>query len=287
MIPRILHRVWLGTDPVPALLDYYERSWRIHHPAWDIRLWRDDTLPPLGCRDVFERATGFKTKYDVVRLELLRQFGGVIIDMDVEAIRPLDPLLEGVEAFAGRLGRTHVGNQVLGAAPCHPFFERAVARLGATVGVARTSSKEAGKDLLEAVLAEAPEALTVFPSETFYYQPSFDPPRRPDDFPQVYAGHHELAVYVSALPPGTLQHRLTRLMREVDGLQAAMRGGDGDGAAARERVRRAERRLNDAIAQHEQWYKAHLRQVSAEQEQAAARLRALEERLGRGGLDRR
>jgi hypothetical protein len=288
MIPRIVHRVWLGAEPMPPVLEYYEQSWRRHHPGWDIRLWRDETLPPLACQALYELATGFKTKYDIVRLELLRQLGGVIVDMDVEAVRPLDPLLQGVHAFAGRLGRTHIGNQVLGAVPRHPFFERAVARLDATVGVARTSSKAAGKSLLETVLAEAPEAVTLFPPETFYYQPSFDPPKRPDDFPHVYAVHHELATYVSPLPPGTLQLRLARLAREVDSLPVAP--GVGDGGAARERVLRAERRLRDAIEQHEQWYRTHLHQVAAEREQVAARQRDLEARLTeleRGGLSRR
>jgi hypothetical protein len=168
---------------------------------------------------------------------------------------------------------------VLGGVARHLFFERAVARLSATVGVGRTSSKEAGKDFLQSVLAEDPRGVTIFPSETFYYEPSFEPPRRPADFPDVYAVHHSLAIYVSCLPAGTFDHRFTKFAREVARLQALIAGEPP--AELQQRLQRAERRLRDAFAQHDQWYHAHLRQIEAEREQAAAKLHEMAERVAR------
>jgi hypothetical protein len=275
VIPRIVHWLWLGPDAVPDIFRHYTESWRTHHPGWEMRMWRDDSLPPLSCQAEYDQTTGFKKRYDIARLEILRQFGGVIVDMDVEAIRPLDPLLGGVTAFVGRISDKHVGNQVLGAVPGHPFFERAVAQLRAATG-GGTASEVAGKDFLRRLLETHPDGVTVFPPETFYYQPSFDPPRRPDAFPGVYAVHHELASYAEMPPADTLELRFAAFVKEVNTAHGAALTAD-----AQARVDRAERRVSRAIATQERAYRAKLRQLEAEREQAEARLREVQERLTR------
>jgi hypothetical protein len=214
LIPRVVHQVWLGSKPVPRILERYAETWREHHPDWQLRLWRDETLPPLSCQAAYEQVGDWglgpgesiapealaletwRARYDIIRLEILRQFGGVIVDMDMEAIRPLDPLLTGVTAFVGLATRARrIGNQVLGAVPGHPFFEYAVQQLNATVGVASTASQTAGNGFLTRLMAERPEGVTVFPRETFYSPLTIEPPRRPDDFPKIYAVHHHLESY--------------------------------------------------------------------------------------------
>jgi mannosyltransferase OCH1-like enzyme len=151
----VIHCIWLGSKTIPEIFWPCVESWVRHHPDWKVQLWRDDTLPPLSCQAEFERAKNFKAKYDIVRLELLRQLGGVIIDMDMEAIRPIDPLLEEVVAFAGHKGpyRKRIGTQVLGAVPHHPFFEQVVERLRETVGVESNSSRRSGPAFLGRAVA--------------------------------------------------------------------------------------------------------------------------------------
>jgi hypothetical protein len=278
LIPRVVHRLWLGPNPIPPIFEYYEDSWRKHHPTWELRLWRDDTLPVLSCQAQWEQQ-GLKRRIDIAKLEILRQCGGLFIDMDVEAIRPLDPLLPGVTAFLGRYVRDHVGQQVLGAVPRHPFFERAVERLASSIGVAGSTSKVAGKAFLENLLRDHPEGVTVFPRETFYYEPSFEPPRRPHDFPHVYTVHHELASYVAALPPGTLQRRLDKLMKHVV-------DGAGLGGEALARVEHAAYSLRKGFVEHDVSSRATLRRREAEREraevllqEARARIAELESRL--------
>lgn len=277
LIPRVIHRIWLGGGAMPDILRYYEESWRKHHPRWEMRVWRDEDLAELSCHAVDGAEPGFKRRVDIVRLEILRQAGGVVIDPDVEAIRPLDPLLPGVQAFVGRIRGRHIGNQVLGAAPGHPFFERAVAQLAARPGGSKTtSSKLAGKAFLTDLLADCPEAVTVFPPETFYYEPSFDPPRRPDDFPNVYAVHHALAGYVAVSPLAALDVRFKKFRRAVKTLLA-------DAPPRMEfvdaRLEEAEFRLRRGVEKHDRGFRAELRRVVAEREQALGRLRDAEREL--------
>jgi hypothetical protein len=244
LIPRIIHRVWLGPEPIPSLFERYAESWRAHHPDWELRLWRDETLPALSCQAEFNAAANWnlghgeaiptdvlaletwRIRYDIVRLEILRQFGGVIVDMDVEAIRPLDPLLGGVSAFAGRATRARrIGNQVLGAIPRHPFFEFAVRELRSSIAQARTGGQSAGNGFLTRLLEERPEGVTVFPRDTFYSTPTVEPLRRPDDFPAIFAVHHHLESYRTGPEAAItrLERRLHEAQREIEALEADQR----------------------------------------------------------------
>ncbi len=259
-IPHVVHWLWLGTDAVPRIFEQYADRWRVHHPAWQTRLWRDDTLPALGCQELLAGATGFKRRYDIVRLEILRQHGGVIVDMDVEPIRPLDPLLHGVSAFVGRIGDRHIGNQVLGATPGHPFIEHAVQGLRSHANLGGNSSEAAGKAFLKGVLEQYPHGVTVFPARTFYYEPSFEPPRRPDDFPDVYAVHHQLESYAAGVDEGAVQRRLDVFLRQFRNATQTVDQAE------------AERRLRRAIARHDDGHRAQLRAATAEVEQAGVRL---------------
>lgn len=259
-IPHVVHWLWLGTNPVPRIFEQYAERWRILHPAWQTRLWRDDTLSQLDGHDVLESATGFKRRYDMVRLEILRQHGGVIVDMDVEPIRPLDPLLQGVTAFVGRIGDKHIGNQVLGATPRHPFFERAVQGLRSNAEVGRNSSDIAGKSFLKRLLDQHPEGVTVFPARAFYYEPSFEPPRRPDDFPDVYTVHHQLESYIAGVNEDALQRRLEVFLRQYKDATQTVDQAE------------AERRLKRAVSRHDDGHRAQLRAANAEIEQAGVRL---------------
>jgi hypothetical protein len=216
-IPRVIHCIWLGAKTIPDFFSPCLESWKGHHPDWELQLWRDDTLPPLSCLAEFERATDFKTKYDIVRYELLRQLGGVIIDMDMEAIRAIDPLLEDVVAFAGHRGRdrNRIGTQVLGAVPHHPFVEQVVERLRETVGVESKLSLQAGTAFLGHAVAEYGGGdLTIFPSETFYSPLTIEPPLRPDAFPEIYAVHHHFGSYGAG--PDARVSNLQRRLRDAE-----------------------------------------------------------------------
>jgi hypothetical protein len=223
LLPKVINRVWLGPDPVPAVFERYAETWRRHHPGWEVKLWRDGDLPPLSCREAFDRVESFKVKYDIVRLELLRQQGGVVMDLDVEALRPIDPLLDGVEAFVGQAtfsGR--IGNQVLGAIPNHPLWEHAVRRLSDTVGVAPTASQQAGPAFVSRMVREKPKGVHILPRDTFYSPLTIEPPERPQDFPQIYAVHHSTESYREGEEGEIirLQRRLRDAQKEIHRLTA-------------------------------------------------------------------
>lgn len=153
-IPRTLHYVWLGKNKLHPLMVEWQQKWTSLHPDWRVCTWREhDDLPHhmlvsdgqiVECRvpDYLAACPSYAKRSDVWRYEILEQIGGVYLDTDFEPVRPVDPLLERVEAFAGlvetRYGwsdadpagkvKLEVGCSIMGAVPHHPFLVELVRR---------------------------------------------------------------------------------------------------------------------------------------------------------------
>jgi hypothetical protein len=111
--------------------------------------------------------------------------------------------------------------------PNHPFFEKAVDRLGSTVGSAPTPSQEAGPGYLTKLVQEDPMDLAILPRETFYSALTIDPPQRPADFPSIFAVHHHLESYRGDDPDvvrDVLGRRLHEAQIEIERLQNELAG---------------------------------------------------------------
>ena len=87
-----------GKDAVPIKYAAARATWPALHPDWEIRVWDEADLVALVtgtpwetalrlCRRLIQRA-------DVLRCAVLERFGGVYADMDMYALKSLDPLLQ-------------------------------------------------------------------------------------------------------------------------------------------------------------------------------------------------
>lgn len=142
-IPRILHQTW-KTDAMPAKHAEQLASWRRFHPHWHFEFWDDHRSRALlgrhfpGYATAFNEMSGIK-RADVARIAALHEFGGVYADIDVEASRSFDELLDAAaDVHAGvllgeenavhavllerRLTVRLVSNAVMASAPGHPFW---------------------------------------------------------------------------------------------------------------------------------------------------------------------
>jgi len=122
-IPKILHHVWLGPNSIPDNLKKCLNTCYVEHLSWKHMFWTDDNLPDITLfREEYNMDNNYARKSDIVRLVALYQYGGVYLDMDVEAIKPIDDLLTGhrfvVATEAGKTDRkdireTHINNAVI------------------------------------------------------------------------------------------------------------------------------------------------------------------------------
>lgn len=197
MIPRVLHQIWVG-GPVPPWLAEMRQTWLELHPSpgWEHILWTDDDLPPITHGALYDDppcppATHGQMRADLLRYDILFRYGGVYVDLDFEAQRPIDELLAGIDCFAAwETDDVWIGNAILGSTPGHPFLAELIAGVPASVEAHRGQRP---------VLSTGPQYLTpiakrhdvrLFPASMFYpYR--WDQLERGDElFPDAYAIHH-------------------------------------------------------------------------------------------------
>lgn len=112
MIPKIIHYIWFGGNPIPELLEKCINSWKKIMPDYDIIKWDElnfDIQQYKFIRDAYEKRM-YAFASDMARYIILYDNGGIFLDCDVEVLKPFDPLLSNKVFFANAVG---VGGQML------------------------------------------------------------------------------------------------------------------------------------------------------------------------------
>jgi len=142
-IPRVIHQTW-KSERIPAQWEPLCDTWRSLNPQWGYRLWTDKDNAEFIAEHyswflpVYEGYDQAIKRADAVRYFIMHHHGGVYVDLDFEALRPLDNLLTGEELVLGWEPEAHVvkdpavrsrrftsilGNAFLASRPGHPFWE--------------------------------------------------------------------------------------------------------------------------------------------------------------------
>lgn len=88
IIPKILHFLWLNGE-LPLTYIKLIDKWIELHPTWEFKIWTKKELNSAGI-----------TNSMYYKFEILYLYGGVFVDMDFKAIKPLDDLLY-LDFFSG------------------------------------------------------------------------------------------------------------------------------------------------------------------------------------------
>ena len=143
MIPRIIHQTWKN-DRIPRRYRSFVDSWRTNHPEWEWRLWTDednlqfvtDSYPSL-----LTLYTSFPLqiqRVDFIRYLILSTYGGVYVDLDLECIRNIEPVLHGHACVLSFEHPDHaqqhgvpfiVSNAFMASTPGHPFFDQIISEI--------------------------------------------------------------------------------------------------------------------------------------------------------------
>lgn len=125
-IPKVIHFIWLGSNSIPKFpfLDHFSEglewnecmlSWKKHHSpsdGWRIHLWTDKDIiddNTLNTSDSFKLAISqmhnaeefkhamkiqhYAMASDILRLEILKTFGGTYVDVDYWCVDCLDNII--------------------------------------------------------------------------------------------------------------------------------------------------------------------------------------------------
>jgi mannosyltransferase OCH1-like enzyme len=235
MIPRIIHHIWIGPDPLPDDHRTWIRSWKRHHPGWEHRLWTEENLPTDPIRpEIAERLRAPVERADILRLEILFRHGGIYVDGDLECVRPIDEVLKG-EEFVGvchKPGR--ITNTAIAAAPGHPLVGRALEQVNPMDTYWNSTSDRlknvAGPRLLERIVAaDFPEIKLLDPPLIF--------PSTPEERERALTIHHQARTWHNAT---TLRAAMLRAETRLERARAELAAEEEAHAETKRRLEELE-----------------------------------------------
>ena len=236
MIPRIIHHIWIGPDPLPEDQRPWIKSWRRHHRNWEHRLWTEDDLPDDPIHpEILERLRAPVERADILRLEILFRHGGIYVDTDLECLRPLDNVLDGQD-FVGvchKPGR--ITNTAIAAAPGHPLLERALAEVNPMETYWTNSSSERLKEVAGPLLLE--RLVPDYPGIRLLEPPAFFP-STPEERERAVAVHHMARVWHNTT---TLRAAMLRAEKRLEKTKARLEQERREHVETRERLAQLEK----------------------------------------------
>lgn len=135
-IPRVIHRIWIkGSPPASPEAIRNGELWKALNPGWEVRTWSGPEGFRMDNACLYRRAPAndsFRYRADLLRLEILARFGGLYVDMDVEPLKPIEPLLDGagsaLAAWSPNLwkGQRVLSNAIMASVPGHAWVVRCV-----------------------------------------------------------------------------------------------------------------------------------------------------------------
>lgn len=132
-IPKIIHQIWLGS-PVPESFRDLQQSWIENHLGrdWLYKLWTDEDVAQMQLynQEFYDATDNYGVKSDILRWEVVYNYGGVYVDMDFECLQALDQFHYTYDLYTGvhHLDTLflQVGSALFGARPHHPILQHCI-----------------------------------------------------------------------------------------------------------------------------------------------------------------
>lgn len=101
MIPKKIHYCWFGQGQKSKKALACIASWKKYCPDYEIIEWNEDNfdIRMNGYTEMCYTERKFAFLSDYARLAVVAKEGGLYFDLDVEVVRPLDPLLTHAAFF--------------------------------------------------------------------------------------------------------------------------------------------------------------------------------------------
>ncbi len=170
-IPKIIHQIWLGDkNLIPQkLID----TWKMN--GWEHKLWTEEEVSKIVMKnkklyDYFYDKKCYFGCSDVLRLEILSQYGGIYIDADTERLLPIDEIVDDGSDFfsvwSNKEGR--IANGVIGAVPHHPIIENYIKEMGNASVVEPVWNTIGGTMFTDMIFKHQTKKSKILKPQTFY-----------------------------------------------------------------------------------------------------------------------
>jgi len=120
-IPPLIHHYWTSRDAFKQNYYAWRASWMKYNPDYSMRFWTLDNIPynwmlPDSVK-ILKSDAIYILKSDIIRWELLKIYGGIVVDCDMECRKNFDGFLVNESFCAKGWGDNTYGNQVVGSVP--------------------------------------------------------------------------------------------------------------------------------------------------------------------------
>ncbi|MDM0797998.1 glycosyltransferase family 32 protein [Clostridium perfringens] len=114
-IPKIIHYCWFGGKEKPNHIKQYIDGWK-RLGGYEIIEWNESNFDINECDFIKNAYRSKKWAFvsDYARLSVLKKFGGIYLDTDVEVKKDFKPLLNS-KMFLGYIYNCSIGTAVIGA----------------------------------------------------------------------------------------------------------------------------------------------------------------------------
>lgn len=180
IIPKIIHRIWIGGKPIDEKTEKYIESQKVICRDYHHFLWTDEKIKeihefiyPSSLQMLNDDRLNPVIGSDILRYELLRLFGGIYLDTDVEILKSFDEFLV-MPFFCGMESKDKIGSAILGSIPYYPVCSEMSKKIYANYldrGIPKNSYQQlifGGPYLLTDIIKNHP-SIRPFPHEYFYH----------------------------------------------------------------------------------------------------------------------
>jgi hypothetical protein len=127
---KVIHQIWVGPFEMPNREKRFVQKTKEMNPSWTHILWTNDNLPELPEKlkqmyDFFGQQKDYAHQADVLRIYLVKLFGGVYLDVDFDCINGFENtnLHEYNGVYYNHGGNDYtIPNGVFGSAKDHPLI---------------------------------------------------------------------------------------------------------------------------------------------------------------------
>ena len=87
MIPKIIHHIWIGNNPLPNEFKEFRNKWMNLYEDYNFIFWNDELVEASNIVDDSIKEYYYSNyklafKADLLRFKILEKFGGLYLDTD-------------------------------------------------------------------------------------------------------------------------------------------------------------------------------------------------------------
>jgi len=191
MIPKRIHQIWIGNKPAPV---DWMASWSNKNSDYSYFFWNENSLASLQFvnQKLVDQIQDLNGKCDVMRYEILYQFGGIFCDADTECINPLDDFLLDNDFFScyehERMQPGQIAVSTMGCVKSCQLMKLAIEELHVTEYQGEASWVFCGPKFLTNLIIKHNYMATIYPS--YYFLPVHGTGHRYEGDGKVYCNHY-------------------------------------------------------------------------------------------------